>query len=66
MVVGIGLLVHGSAMERMRLNHLTRIYAVCGSVAGLGNVYLLAGRVDPILFILLLLWLLPGWIFGGE
>jgi hypothetical protein len=65
-VVGIGLLVHGPAMGRMRVNYLSRIYAVCGTLAGLGNLYLLTGEVDRILLLLPLLWLLPAWVFGRE
>jgi hypothetical protein len=66
MVAGIGLLIHGPAMGRMRVNYLSRIYGVCGTLAGLGNVYLLAGEVDRMLLILPLLWLLPASVFGGE
>jgi hypothetical protein len=65
-VVGIGLLVHGPAMGRTHVNHLSRIYAICGTLAGLGDVYLLAGHVDRILFLLPLLWLLPAWVFGRK
>jgi len=65
-VLGIGLLVHGPAMGRMRVNYLSRIYAVCGTLAGIENVHLLAGHVDRILLLLPLVWLLPGWVLSRE
>jgi hypothetical protein len=65
-VIGAGLLIHGNAMERTSVNRLSRIYAFAGTVAGLAYIYFLSRHVDWILLLFPLIWLLPGWLFGGD